>query len=84
MWANAEELLETVLEKRNLIGNFIIKVMADGGQGFFKICLTILPENYSAELDSGVDSDYDAAEIPTKTRKLYSEGGSTGKKIKIN
>ena len=29
--------------------------MADGGQGFFKICMTVLPENYSPELDRGLD-----------------------------
>ena len=32
--------------------------MADEGQGFFKICTTILPENYSSELDNGSDNDY--------------------------
>ena len=39
IYANAEELVEAALDKRNLEGNYVInyviKVMADGGQGFF-------------------------------------------------
>ena len=35
--------------------------MADGGQGFLKICITVLAENYSPELDCGVnDSNLEA------------------------
>lgn len=37
IWADAEELLEAVIDERNLIGNYVVKVMADGGQGFFKV-----------------------------------------------
>lgn len=35
VWADAEELLEAVIEKRNLVGYVDVKLMADGGQGFF-------------------------------------------------
>lgn len=35
VWSDAEELLEAVLKERNVIGSYIIKVMADGDQGFF-------------------------------------------------
>lgn len=48
VYADAEVLLNSVMEKINLEGNSIVKVMANGGQGFLKISLIIiLPENYS-------------------------------------
>ena len=37
VFADAEALLDAVVEKRGFIGNILIKAMADGGQGFFKI-----------------------------------------------
>ena len=40
VWADAEKLIETVLDKRYFVGDYLVKVMADGGQGFFKICLS--------------------------------------------
>lgn len=36
----------------------MIKVMVDGGKGFSKICMMLLPENYAFELDCGVDNSY--------------------------
>ena len=46
--------------------------MIDGGQGFFKICLSIMPEDFiSSSVD---DSEY---LIPVKKRR-FSEGGSVG------
>lgn len=48
VWADAEEVVEKFLEERNLIGNYTVKVMADGWQGFFKICLSIIPEDYES------------------------------------
>ena len=58
VYADAEELLDVVIEKRNLQGNVTVNVMADGGQGFFKISLTILPENYSPVEDSCLQDTY--------------------------
>lgn len=49
VYAKAKELLETVIENRKIIGNILIKLMADGGKKNFKISLTILPENYDPE-----------------------------------
>lgn len=85
VWADAEELLNAILEERGETGNVLIKVMADGGQGFFKICLTIFPEKYSPELDCNIDdSDQETGyNSPIKKRSLYSEGGSIGKKGKL-
>ncbi|CAH0557396.1 unnamed protein product [Brassicogethes aeneus] len=87
IWADAEELLDSVCEQRKLIGNYEIKIMADGGQGFFKICMTILPENYISESNKSQNNqssdEEDNFESPIKKRKLYSEGGSTGHKAKL-
>ena len=43
VWADTEKLIETVLDKRYFVGDYLVKVMTDGGQGFFKICLSIVP-----------------------------------------
>lgn len=70
--------------------------MADGGQGFFKISLSVLPENYSPKLESLSNDMYQAnnsrndrsssevfKELNICKRKLYSEGGSVSKKNKL-
>ena len=33
--------------------------MADGGQGFLKICMTVLPENYYSELNRASNEEDD-------------------------
>ena len=63
IWTNAEKIVESVLEKRNFVGNYTIKVMADGGQGFFKVCLSIIPVTSEPDEDLYVN-------VPTKKRKL--------------
>lgn len=47
VWADPSQLVDAVIEERGLIGFYKILVSADGGQGSFKICLTITstPEN---------------------------------------
>ena len=64
--------------------------MADGGQGFLKICATILPENYQAHHDIGIcDEEMDLSEefaelnSPVKKRSLYENGGTAGRKGKL-
>lgn len=96
VYANAEEVLETVIEHRKIIGNVLIKVMADGGQKFFKISLSILPENYDPDSDSlnndkylmteteNTDSSLEVfEEHKSHKRTLYSEGGILSKKAKL-
>ena len=46
VWADATALVETVSDIREYTGPVFIKVLADGGQNFLKLCLTILPEGY--------------------------------------
>lgn len=70
-YAIANDLLQAVIEKRGLYCDCQIKIMADGGQGFFKICLSVWSEDYLE------DSDLN------KKRTLYSEGGSCSKTAKL-
>lgn len=70
VYADCEELLEAVVDYRNLIGDYYIKIMADSGQGFFKISMSLFTKNE----DEG-DADTSS---PTKRAK-YSEGGRIGK-----
>lgn len=70
VWGNAEELIEEVLDRRDYVGNYVVKVTADGGQNFLKLCMSIIPE-------SEIEEEYEP--IPKK-RKLYSEGGSAAHK----
>lgn len=47
-WA-ARKLMEKAVEERKFVGFYIANVMADGDQKMFKICFTVLLENYSVE-----------------------------------
>lgn len=63
-----------------------VKVMADGGQGFLKFCLTILPENYDPIADKGLSQEeLEEEEVsePASKRSTYIEGGSAAKKGKL-
>lgn len=76
VYANTEELLKEVLRRRDQTGSVKIKIMADGGGGFFKVCMTILPDDY---IDKNPDSDNESAEKRTR----YSEGGSLSKLTRL-
>ena len=80
IWANAQELLEAVLEERNVIGNYSVKLMADGGQGFFKVSMLIFFENDH----SGSFNSCKNFENEQETRRsLYRNGGIAGKAKKL-
>ncbi|KAJ8665899.1 hypothetical protein QAD02_007561 [Eretmocerus hayati] len=74
IYADASELTNAVIENRRVYGNYQTKVMADSGQGFFKVCATYLPEGYSESQD-----EY----VPEKKRRLYASGGTVGQKSKL-
>lgn len=81
VYASAQELLDSVIDHRKLEGNITIKVMMDGGQDFFKISMTVLPENFVSEVDIEAENLSDHAEKGGRSR--YSDGGSVGKKAKL-
>lgn len=84
VYADAEELLEAVVKERGFEGNVLVKITADGGQGFFKICMSIFPENYSAQSES--DDSNSGEETGThnkRKRSLYSEGGTLSKRARL-
>lgn len=60
VWANAADLLDSVIEQRNIIGNILIKVMCDGGQEFLELSMSVFPEDYLYEYQS-VSSDEDTS-----------------------
>ena len=81
VWANSEKLLHSISDERGYVGKLFVKVMADGGQGFLKVCLTILPENYSSDDESvagcGDFSPVDGV-ISSSKRSAYKDGGGIG------
>lgn len=84
VFANAQELLEAVINERKFEGNVLVKITADGGQEFFKISMTIFEEGYSAELDRKVDDpDDDISPENSNRRSRYEEGGTLGKRAKV-
>ena len=80
VYADCEEILDKVVEERGYVGRPSVLAMADGGQGFLKICLTILPQDYETE---AVDSDSDIDQPPKPKRSTYAEGGSMKHKRKL-
>lgn len=80
VYADAETLLDAVLEAREEFGEFEIKLMADGGKGFFKISMSILPKGAN---DESYDSDTEEPP-PKKKRSTYEEGGTIGRKANLN
>jgi len=59
IYDEAEELVATVTNTRGFLGVIYVKVKADGGQGFLKICVTVLPEFYNPDLDSAYTEEDD-------------------------
>ena len=77
VWADSVELINTILQERSENGNVLLKVMADGGQGFFKICVTIIPENY-------YDDEFnESVEFVQPQRSTYTVGGTISKHSKV-
>lgn len=73
-YGKAMNIVDTIMEYREMAGPCFIKVMADSGQGSFKISLAIIPENYNPETDSVEDDE----QIEKQCRSTYASGGSCG------
>ena len=67
-YGNATAVMNAVCDARNITGPCFVKVMADSGQGSFKISV-IIKEHDNAEEDD---------DTPESTRSTYAEGGSFG------
>ena len=78
-YGNATEVVEAVMEKREIIDPCFIKVMADSGQGSFKISISIIPHNYDPELDQILDGQDLEIRVVKKSRTTCAEGGSCKK-----
>ena len=77
----------SVTDARKIDSTSFVKVMADGGKGFLRICITVLPENYDPDLDCAPNSETDIEKLtdimtelssPVKKRSLYKDGGGIG------
>ena len=89
VFANAEEILDKVMEERDIIGYPNVIALADGGGGFFKVCLTILPEDFSWDGNEDTTDEAEVVEMmsnmesPVKksasSRSTYAEGGTLKK-----
>ena len=82
VWGNAKALISAVADARDIGGELFIKVMADGGQGFLKVCATGMPSYTNPEDSSDVadlEANFNNLESPIKKRSLYKDGGGIGK-----
>ena len=71
VYANAEDILDKICDERAFGNPRLVKVMIDGGQGFLKITLSVLPPNYNPLTDSifcenSEDSDEQAVNTDLK------------------
>lgn len=68
-------------------GNVTVQVMSDGGKDFFKVSMTILPENYSKNLNAETDeeSEFEISYVDNEKgkRSKYSEGGQLERKQSV-
>jgi hypothetical protein len=79
-YGNATKILDYVCEKRQITGPCFIKLLADSGQGSFKVSLIILPQCYNAEHDTEYEKDDEDLSPPAEnsefSRTMYAQGGS--------
>ena len=76
VYANSKELVEKVCVEREYDGNPNVIITIDGGGGFFKVCATILPNDYNWNDDTD-NSETGLDEIkPKPFRSTYTEGGT--------
>ena len=80
-----ENMVNKIGKERRYLGVPNVVILIDGGGSFFKVCATILPENYDWDKDKIIDIDELSADMEgmkasgSKKRSTYSEGGSLRK-----
>lgn len=84
IYANCEEILDRVINERGYIGSPNVIVLADGGGGFLKFCMTVLPEDHAWDNDDEEEmiSAMENMESPVKSKfghSSYAEGGTMKK-----
>lgn len=80
VYADASQIFDKIVDERKaVVGEMCIKVVCDGGQNFFKVCLSIFPKSSSILEDHETFLDDDGY----YSRSKYSEGGRVAKKGKL-
>ena len=81
VYANSEDLLARVCELRGLKGHVFAKVMIDGGQGFLKVSLSVLPYDYNPISEEVFDNDFEESDDSNITQE--NELVTNSKSIKL-
>ena len=72
-YGKASEVVDFIMDHRQIVDECFVKVMADSGQGSFKISIAIIPNNYDPEIDRPCNN---GEPLEKKVRSSYAEGGS--------
>lgn len=84
VYVDASELLDFLVEERQIIGHYDVKIMIDKGKEFLKASMAIFPKNYSMDSNTVIEENSgdegDGSYLQGKKSSFYSEGGSSGNK----
>ena len=81
VYANSEDLLTRVCELRDLKGHVFAKVMIDGGKGFLKVSLSVLPYDYNPISEEVFNNDSDESDDSNITQENELVTNSKSNKI---
>ena len=86
VFANAEEILDRICDFRGYEYPGLVKVTIDGGQGFLKVSLSVLPPGYDPLTDSvpKEDSDDSIEEAENAQSKVNHSPFMKGKLTGVN
>ena len=76
VYSNSKELVEKVCIERKYDGNPNVIITIDGGGGFFKVCATILSNDYNWNDDTDDSDTGHHGEKSKPSRSTYAEGGT--------
>ena len=82
--ANSEDLLARVCELRDLKGHVFAKVMIDGGQGFLKVSLSVLPYDYNPISEEVFDNEFEESDDSNITQENEIVTNSKYKMTNVN